>query len=64
MLGICNSNPQRLDASIMRGRVSIDVMGILLFMMKCWGLLGDGADMVGYLLVVMVVMLVIFFGTR
>ena len=34
-------------------------------MNKFWGLLvGDGADMVGYLLVVMVVMLVICFGTR
>ena len=33
-------------------------------MNKCWGLLvGDGVDMVGYLLVVMVAMLVICFGT-
>ena len=40
MHGICNSNLRRLDASIIRGRVSIEVMGICIVYDEMLGSIG------------------------
>ena len=64
ILAIWNSNRRRLDSSGGRGVIVSSMLGFVLFLNRFRGRLGEGLDMIGYLLVVVCVVFFVFFGTR